>query len=606
METLPSPALSVLKTTLESNGFKVDILYWNLRLNAVLRDFFNLNDLIYDSEYNKLLPFFSYLAIEHNDRSLIERIAYYILQIKPQLHPKGVDFIISELETFHANLEQIIDNYLKSISWSEYLFVGFSSLFYQWIVASIFVERLRKINAGIPIMIGGFNTRNEASAFMKNFSNFDYASWGEGEYSILQLSKYLCNTCFLKDVPHTIYRGKEGIEYSNAKNSYYDLDSVYFDFSDYMSQIKDYPVSQEISLPFEGGRGCHWQRCHFCYLNAGYKSRVKSVESIVREITAYINEYQVSTFLFLDNDIVGKDTERFDKLLDELINIKELYNDFSILGAEIITKDLSYEHIKKMGLIHFQAVQIGYESPSRNILTKIEKKNTFASNLFFLKWALKFDIKINGANVLKNLLEENTDDIKEGIDNLFYLRFYLSYDSFFHNHSTLSIARCSRYFKRLKDEDRLKEWNYSTIYNSLPKGIVNEKDKYDLILDFVKKEYNPYWDLFEKIEKHYLSNEYCYSLYENGDTILYRETYNGLIVNELEFERNGVHWGILTACNKKVQSINSLESIFANNEKLIDIEEIKTAVSQLSKEGILYGDNAFAELVSIINTDNRF
>lgn len=77
-----------------------------------------------------------------------------------------------------------------------------------------------------------------------------------------------------------------------------------------------------------------------------------------------------------------------------------------------------------MALAGFESVQIGYESPSNNLLEKIHKKNTFASNLFFIKWANELGIRINGANVLRNLLEETTDDIKESIDNLYFLRFY--------------------------------------------------------------------------------------------------------------------------------------------------------------------------------------
>ena len=36
-----------------------------------------------------------------------------------------------------------------------------------------------------------------------------------------------------------------------------------------------------------------------------------------------------------------------------------------------------------MSLAGFSCVQIGYESPSDKLLAKIDKKNTFASNLLF-------------------------------------------------------------------------------------------------------------------------------------------------------------------------------------------------------------------------------
>ncbi len=600
MENMPSPALSVLKSALCDSGFDVDILYWNVRLNSELRNFLNFGSLIYESDYHKMLPFFAYLAIENDDLILLERLAYQVLQTKPQIHSKGLDYIISEFQNFRIKINDIIDNYFLSIDLSQYLYIGFSSLFYQWVVASIFVKRIRQIAPDISIMAGGFNTRGEAAAFMRNFSLFDFASWGEGEYSLVKLSEFLAEKCEITEIPNTIYRKNNDIVFPKSRNIYVDLNDTQFDFSDYIKETKEYPIDRDIVLPFEGGRGCHWMRCHFCYLNAGYKSRVKNVNIILKELRHYLNENNISTFLFLDNDIVGRDIERFRNLLNALIELKQEFNDFSILGAEIITKDLSFEDIQKMGVIHFQSVQIGYESPSDNILIKIDKKNTFASNLFFIKWALYFGIKINGANVLKNLLEETPEDIKEGIKNLHKLRFYLTVGYFNHNHSILSIAKCSRYFNKIKKEGSLDEWSSSVIYNSLPNKFIKESDKYELLLDFVKKEYNSLWDIFEKVEAHYVRNKYDYKLFFNNKSVYYREFYNDLVINEIEFTVNGIHWNILKLCNKKVCSIDMIKKELINTDKDTPIE---IAIKELEAEGLLYNNSNFSEIVSIINID---
>ncbi len=603
MENMPSPALSVLKFALSNSGFDADVLYWNVRLNSKLKNFLNFGNMIYESDFHKMLPFFGYLAIENNDLVLLERLAYQVLQTKPQIHPKGINYIISEFEKFREELNEIIDNYFSSIDLSKYLYIGFSSLFYQWVVASIFAKRIKQINSDIKIMAGGFNTRGEAAAFMRNFPLFDFASWGEGEYSLVELSKFLTGDSEFTTIPNTIHRANNGLIFPKTKNIYVNLNETQFNVSDYIKEIEKYPIEREIVLPFEGGRGCHWMRCHFCYLNAGYKSRVKDVEVIIEELKHYLKENNISTFLFLDNDIVGRDVNRFRNLLKELIELKQEYNNFSILGAEIITKDLCFDDIQKMGVIHFQAVQIGYESPSNNILSKIDKKNTFASNLFFIKWALYFGIKINGANVLKNLLEETSEDIKEGIENLHKLRFYLTEGYFNHNHSILSIAKCSRYFNKIKREGNLETWNSSVIYNSLPNNFVKEEDKYELLLDFIKKEYNSLWDVFEKVETHYVRNYYDYKIFISGESIYYRELYNDLIINEIEFTQNGLHWNILNLCNKRVCSIDSLEKDLSYIPK--ETTSLKTAIEELSNEGLLYCNSDLSEIVSIINTDKK-
>ncbi|MCC8134867.1 MAG: hypothetical protein LIP04_15765, partial [Tannerellaceae bacterium] len=64
----------------------------------------------------------------------------------------------------------------------------------------------------------------------------------------------------------------------------------------------------------------------------------------------------------------------FDKLLNLLIQLTEKYPDFKIMLAEIITKDITFDFIKKMSLAGFVHIQIGYESASDTLLKKIEKK----------------------------------------------------------------------------------------------------------------------------------------------------------------------------------------------------------------------------------------
>ena len=600
MENMPSPAFSVLKPELEKHGYNVDIIYWNVKFTDMLKSFLNFGIKIYENEYHKLLPFFGCLAIDYEDDACLEALCYAALSIKPNLHSKGIGYVREEFYKFHKQINNTLEDFIENTDLSKYLFLGFSSLFYQWIIAVIFANKIKQKYPNLPIVIGGTGTREEAVAMLRNFQSFDYVSWGEGEYSLVKLSEYLEGKISdIEEVPHTAYRTKGEISYSRKTTQYADIDVSKMDFSDYVkiqgNVDKDLP---SINLPLEGGRGCHWKKCHFCFLNTGYKTRPKSVDSICKEIRYYIDTYKISSFLFLDNDVIGADLKRFDELLDELIKLKEEYNDLTIIGAEIVSKDVPYTIIKKMGIVNFEAVQVGYESPSNNILHKIEKKNTFASNLFFIKWATYFGIKINGANILRNLLEETVDDIKEGLTNLHTQRFYLDYALFKHNQSDLGISQSSRYYKQLEQDNRLSEWGESSLYNLIPKKFIFPEDKYNLFLNFVKRDHHPLWDLFNKVEEHYLNNMYAYKLFANGDTIYYREIYNGLIVNELEFNDKEVYWQILHLCNKAVLSLAQIAE-----QLCILVDEAKEAVEQLQKESLLYHNNDYSEIVTIINPD---
>ena len=599
MENMPSPAHSVLKNTLEGLGYDVYIEYWNIKLSPILESFLNLGNEIYKREFIKFIPFYAYLGIEYKQHVLLNALTDNILYLKPQLHIKGRDYIMSEFHRFHDTFDQYIDNFIqRCLVHEDFLLVGFTSLFYQWIIATIIARKIKTVLPKQTLIIGGFGTKNEAVAFQKNFKYFDFISWGEGENSLKLTCEILSKGNDVNKIPNTL-SSNSAINSEIPPLQYSNIDELKFDFTDYFEQIDTIVDKKEIVLPIEGGRGCHWRKCHFCFLNTGYKSRSKSSNVIIDEIRNYIEIYGIRRFLFLDNDIIGGDIKRFNDLLDGLIKIREEYNDFSILSAEIITKGINYETIAKMAIVNFEGVQIGYESPSAELLKKIEKKNTFASNLFFIKWATTFGIFISGANIIRNLPEELEIHIDEGISNLCYMRFYLNEGSFTHSHSDLAICKASKYFKGFENEGVLDKWNHSSTFDFLPKGYINEEDRYSLILDFMKSGHNPKWDLLTKIEKHYIDNNYTYSLISNKSSIIYRELYNGLLINELEFETEGIYWKILSLCNKQICSIEmiilelGLEKSFAVN-----------IIDSLANEKLLYSNSDYSEIVTIINTEN--
>lgn len=595
-----SPAFSVLKSFLQERGFSVKVKYWNLSMYTFFKNYLNSDESIDLNEKLKLIPFNVYYAIEKKDNELLEKIAYFVLSENSYLHSKGINHIKSMLIQKNRLLNELIDTELSHISWNDKLYIGFSSQFYQWIFAVIIARKIKKINPGIPVVIGGFGTRKEALAFMNNFDNFDYATWGEGESIALSISEYLSNSTtqtHIKDIPNIIYREENALKTNIGRNKYVDLDDLNFDVSDYVEQVKHLRLKYTY-IPVESSRGCHWKKCRFCYLNDGYKYRIKKNETVINELREVIRKHKIYKFTFLDNDLIGQDLTRFNDFLDNLIDLRNKYNDFTINMAEIVTKGVSYEIIEKMAIAHFHGVQIGYESPSDNLLRKINKKNTFASNFFFIKWALKFGIRIEGVNILRNLPEETDDDIKEAIRNLYYCRFFFSKD-FSHKYSYLSISECSKYFKNITQTGKLAEWGFSNMRNMLPDDLIRAENLHTLFLDWIKLDYNKLWDTFEKVEKHYINNKYDYSLYKNKQCIYYREWYNHVLLKEFEFDTRKIHWFILVHCNKKIVGIDEL---IAQGNPSEDKNQYLTAINELQDEGLIYHNDDYSEIVTVIDT----
>ena len=129
-----------------------------------------------------------------------------------------------------------------------------------------------------------------------------------------------------------------------------------------------------------------------------------------------------------------------------------------------------------MALSGFTNIQIGYESPSNSLLHKINKMNTFASNLLVMKWCKIYNISISGLNIIKSLIEENKKDINEAIRNLSFERFIIRKNGIRHQYTTLAVSENSRYYKQLKDTNKIK--NYKQLQEEYtPSNLIDEKDK---------------------------------------------------------------------------------------------------------------------------------
>lgn len=610
---LPSPALSILKQYLKFQGFESKVIYWNLILSKMQSDFLWQNVSSYMEEWDSLMLIYNFLAIKSNDLTSYNTIKTKLMLLKPQNMGLTSDEFDDHMKLFAEKFDSLLDEVIAEIYSPDILYYGMSVSLYQWIYASVIAEKLKKKDKECIIVIGGIGTEAAAVAFLENFDQFDYAIWGEGEHPLTVLSKELLKNVPLTDIDHeklinTAYRQNGNIITSiNRNKNYIDLSAIEVrpDYSDYFEQKEKYDFFNDLKIfmPVESSRGCHWRRCHFCYLNAGYKYRQKSISTLIEEIKFIQELYNPQHFMFLDNDIIGKNQEEFNVFLDHLILVKEKYPDFSINLAEIITKGIHSSTIRKMALAGFLSVQIGYESPSNSLLKKIDKKNTFASNLLFIKFAIRYKINISGANVIRGLLEETDKDIFESIDNLHVMRFFLDRKGFKHDITSLAVMPSSRYYKEV--EDQLHLWDSNSLIDTLPKNFFKKKNLESSIVELVNNRINPLWTLFQQVEEHYLNNNYTYQLLKKGKSIIYNERLNNVIINTFEFEMESLDWFILLKANDSVITINDLQIQIEKEfkENILNIE-LLNVLEELKSIRLIYATNDYSEIVTIINTND--
>lgn len=594
---LPSPAMTVLKKSLQEVGIDVQIVYWNILLEDILlRYFFNEKKSL-DDDIASLGIFFAYIAIERNDTEALIKQELYLRALKPQYTINNFDFQKHIRDCVH-DLKSVVSKICIDYNIKNSLFVGMSMSLFQWIPAYVVGSILKELNPNLFITVGGIGNPEQAQAFIRSFKYINLASWGEGEFFFIDLAKRLLSGKDLDTLSQCYFRkGNAIVKSSILKKEYKDLDKLaYNDFSDFFNVYKG--KHKDIMFPIEGARGCHWNRCHFCFLNQGYKYRHKSADIIKEEILNNIKEYSVYDYTFLDNDVIGKDREKFNILLDNLIEIKKYYPKFRVMLAEIITRGINFETIKKMHLAGFIHVQIGYESPSDVLLSKIDNKNTFASNLFFIKWANEFNIHVGGMNVLRGLIEENIEDVKEGVQNLHFMRFFHLGTKYKHEISSLAINNASRYYKNV-NKSELDSMYSDSVKEMLPKNFLAFEDSLS-IYQFVRKFQLHAWDYFESIETHYAKNSYSYKLVRISDQkVRYTEFYNSASVRIIDFDESDIAWKILRITDASIVPIDKLSDLLECPKDLV-----QTEINKLRDVGLLYVGKQSKECVSIIKTFN--
>lgn len=601
---IPTAGVTAIKSYLSKNDYDADIIYWNLDFEILQKNFlFNKRSLDdYGLAHSELL-FLSYIAITENDTTLYNSIKKFLYGLDPGRSHYDSNYFDRHMQTFQIKLDEIISYNLEKYAMSDALCFGFPIKLDQWLVSSIIGAKLKKLYPNKLIIVGGINTSEAAASILQNFPQFDIGVWGEGEIKMLEICKQLVKqNPDLSKISNIIYRDNGNLYKSVSKHQkYIDLSETnyYFDFSDYFNHPNINGKEHEnITLPIENSRGCHWGKCHFCYLNVGYKYRIKSIEKIKKEIIYYIMQYNTFSFAFLDNDIVGKDLGRFNELLDCFIEIKAKYPKFRIVSAEIITKGLTEDVIKKMADAGIFMVQIGWESSSNELLSKIDKKNTFASNLQFVKFAFKYNIRLSPLNIILNLLEETDDDINEAIANIKFLRFFRSDPNLTQRLCKLTINATSKYFikSQINNVDGYEPYN---ILHHFMKSYVNDKCAWNLF-DFLSPNKNKLWNIFEQVELYYKKNKHSYRVHINDDIMTISEFVGYKLIKQIELLISSLDYYIMLF----TQTIINLEMLKTKIEKHTSVilaeEKLREYLDKYSETGMIYHSKDYNEILSII------
>lgn len=263
-------------------------------------------------------------------------------------------------EYYQKNLEDIISK--------KPAFVGVSICYPSQILAGLTICYLLKKRTKAHITIGG-GTFNRKNGLLKEYPDFfnqfvDSFLYGEGEYSIIDLAEYLNKERKLKDVHNIIYKTRNKVvaneRYSNFSFSNIALpDFSDVDFNKYLS-----PVNM---LPIEIHRGCYWGKCSFCDFNFQQSFSHKNLDTVIKQIKFYKEEYGISNIVIIDSAMPPAFLDKFsDELLKNKLDIK------FIMDARL-EANYTYDLLKKASDAGLRCVGWGVESVNPRISKLINK-----------------------------------------------------------------------------------------------------------------------------------------------------------------------------------------------------------------------------------------
>jgi len=591
----PSAALSVLKAFLGRHHIQTRIIYWNLLLDRLLPPV----DCSTDETHLALLPYLYLIASQCRDdiaQSKTNAAVKALLPWRDKLN-RSSDYFGG----VRGRLAAAAKEQFAAFNAGDSLLFGIPCKYEQWIPGLVLAPLIKAALPRAKIVLGGLRNRDKAEALMRLCDRFDFAVWGEGEYPLLALCRALENgEKDFRGVPRLLYRNEDGVQASGTEASdYLDLNSRIFpDYDDYFQYRNrtDHRAVPAI-LPLESSRGCTWNACRFCVYADGYRNRKKDPSALKAELQFLLDKYPTSFFAFMDNDIVANDFSRLEKILDELIDLRRSRNIQFI--AEVIPKNFTPAIMQKLLRAGLARVHFGYEALSDRLLKKMRKRNNFSDNLFFVKFAHKYKIKLPSANIICGIVGEADADVLESIDNLHFLRFYLDRHLFMHNPIALRVAKHSAFYDMLQPEERV-QWDKNDVFDLLPAGLAAGIDRFSLF-DFAGR-LGRLWEHFAKINQFYYDHCYSYTLGVENDTVVYREFFDGDLLTA--FALPDLEVCILQSTHDRIVDFKGLmEDLAQAGANFMDEGSVRGALGRLRTNHLIYCTPDGNAILAVLDMD---
>jgi len=195
--------------------------------------------------------------------------------------------------------------------------VGISSLFSAYANEAVQTAKIVKAyHPNCKIVVGGHHATALPEGVMES-SAVDFVLRGEGEVSMALFAKALRYATRYDEIPGMVYRKPDGSLHVSQPVSMPDPDDFPLPATHLLNQ-RYYSRNKKAGMVVVASRGCPL-KCTYCSIGASspLSYRLRSVESVIREIENAVNQYDVG-FIDFEDENLSLDRKWFLKLLHEI------------------------------------------------------------------------------------------------------------------------------------------------------------------------------------------------------------------------------------------------------------------------------------------------
>jgi anaerobic magnesium-protoporphyrin IX monomethyl ester cyclase len=267
----------------------------------------------------------------------------------------------------------------------------------------------RALKKRIPVLLGGAMFNNsEAAAVWRTIPGLAAVVGAESDLAISSLVEAVCNGESLARFPGlTLPNGQSTTPAPPLRQ----LDDVP------MPDFTDFPWDRYRVriVPLMTGRGCQWDRCHFCsdvFTVNGRTFRTRSIENVLLEMQEQARRHATTSFLFHDLKLNSYP----DMIRGIASKVQSYVNGAEWIGTVHVDlrKDngLSRRDLFSAVSGGMRRINFGLESGSQVLLDRMDKGTSVAGNSEFIRDAYEAGLSIR-CSMFKGYPGETADDMEK-------------------------------------------------------------------------------------------------------------------------------------------------------------------------------------------------